>query len=178
MNALRLRLVRYLLARAIAGLPRRRRDWGEAFICEVDALPPDEQASFAFGGVMAAWHVRVRDAGARPWLTSAIAAVLLGWVNSSFSDVANQASLAVLLTGSAASGYAHPAAWRLVGLGLGLVVPVSGAVTLLVGGTPVGTPHGWTGPIILCLLCIPALLAAYGGATARRRAATRRGPAQ
>lgn len=168
MNGLRLRLVRYLLARAIAGLPRRRRDWGEAFICEVDALPPDEQAGFAFGGVVAAWHVRVRDAGARPWLTSAVAAVLLGWVNSSSSDVANQASLVFLLAGAAASGYVHPRSWRLAGLALGLVVPVSGAVTLLAGGAPLGTPRGWTGPIVLCALCVPALLAAYCGAAARR----------
>jgi len=171
MNALLLRLVRLLLSRAVGGLPIRRREWGEALVRETDELPRDEQFGFVLGGVLAVWRVRVRDAGVRPWLIAATAVVLLAWVNSSSSDIANQASLVVLLAGAAASGYTHPAAWRVAGLMIGLVVPVSGAVTLLVGGPSLGTPRGWAGPFILCLLCIPALLAAYAGAAVGRRAA-------
>ena len=168
MSAVRLRIARRLLARAIAGLSRPRRDWGEALAREVDSLPSDERVAFALGGVVAAWRIRVRDAGVRPWLVLAGAATLVGWVNTSTSDVANQATLVVVLAGAAASGYVHPPSWRLAGLALGLVVPVSGAVTLLAGETQFGTPRGWNGPIVLSTLCIPALVAAYCGAAARR----------
>lgn len=95
-----------------------------------------------------------------------VALVVLDWVDLSTSDVANQATLLVLVVGAGLLGFTRPAWAWLAGLALGSVLAVT-HVIYLVARHPLPYPmhpSGWAGPITLLALLVPALLAAYAGA--------------
>jgi hypothetical protein len=91
-------------------------------------------------------------------------------IDRSPSDDAAQLTLAVMLVGSAALGaWAARRAW-LVGIVTGSVVAASHLVSLLLDLPEPGiaVPPGSLGTLSLLVLVIPASIAAYAGAAARR----------
>ena len=93
---------------------------------------------------------------------------VLVWVDLSPSEIANQASLLVLLLGAGLLGLVKPRWAWLSALGLGGSLAVAHALYLATGHRlpyPM-SPSGWAGPITLLVLLVPAFLAAYGGAGA------------
>jgi len=99
-------------------------------------------------------------------LGGALAALV--WVDRSPSDIANQASLLVLLLGAGLLGVIKPRWAWVSGLGLGSSLAAAHALYLATGhGLPYAmSPSGWAGPITLLVLLVPAFLAAYAGAGA------------
>ena len=96
------------------------------------------------------------------------AVAVLVWVDQSPSEIANQASVLVLLVGAALLGLIGPHwAWR-SGVGLGSSLAAAHALYLATGHRlPYAmSPSGWAGPITLLVLLVPAFLAAYAGAGA------------
>jgi len=96
------------------------------------------------------------------------AVAVLVWVDRSPSDIANQASLLVLLLGAGLLGVVKPSWAWLSGLGVGSSLAAAHALYLATGlPLPyVMSPSGWAGPITLMVLLVPAFLAAYAGAGA------------
>jgi hypothetical protein len=96
------------------------------------------------------------------------AVAVLVWVDRSPSEIANQASLLVLLLGAGLLGLIEPHWAWLTGLGLGSSLAAAHALYLATGHPlPYAmSPSGWAGPITLLVLLVPAFLAAYGGAGA------------
>lgn len=91
---------------------------------------------------------------------------VLVWVDWSPSDIANQASMLVLLLGSSALGFSAPRWAWLAGAAVGSFLALAHAVYLAAG---IGlryemTPSGWAGPATLLILVVPAIIAAYTGA--------------
>ena len=99
-------------------------------------------------------------------LGGALAALV--WVDRSPSDIANQASLLVLLLGAGLLGVIKPRWAWVSGLGLGSSLAAAHALYLATGHglSYAMAPSGWAGPITLLVLLVPAFLAAYAGAGA------------
>ena len=95
----------------------------------------------------------------------AAAAVLL-WTDRSSSDVANQATLLVLLVAAAVLGFAVPRRAWLPGLVLGAAIPLAHIVYVTFGpALPYkAEPSGVGGAATLLVLILPAMIAAYLGA--------------
>ena len=94
---------------------------------------------------------------------------LLVIVDSSPSDVANQASLVVLLLAAGALGLARPQRAWLAAVVMGSCLAVAHAAYQAWGAElsyPMWPP-GWAGPVSLLLLLLPAFGAAYAGAAIR-----------
>ena len=97
----------------------------------------------------------------------ATAAMLIA-IDYSPSDIANQASMLVLVLGAAALGLAAPRWAWLPALLLGATLAATHAI-YLTAGFPLlykMSPAGWAGPASLLILIIPAGIAAYLGAGA------------
>jgi hypothetical protein len=95
-------------------------------------------------------------------------AAMLVSVDYSPSDIANQASMLVLVLGAAALGLAAPRRAWLAALLLGATLAAAHAI-YLAASLPLPyemSPSGWTGPASLLILIIPAGIAAYLGAGA------------
>ena len=102
----------------------------------------------------------------------------LVWVDLSPSDVANQASVLVLVLGAGALGFAVPRCAWLPGAAVGGCLAVAHAVYIAADirlRYPM-SPSGWAGAVTLLLLIVPAMVAAYAGAgvgaLVRRRRST------
>ena len=108
----------------------------------------------------------MRVVGYATALAVAVAALL--WVDRSPSDIANQATLLVLLIGAAVMGLAAPRRAWLAGLVLGAAVALAHMVYLTVGpALPYqAEPAGLGGAATLLVLIVPAMIAAYLGAGA------------
>jgi hypothetical protein len=97
-----------------------------------------------------------------------VTAAVLVWIDQSPSDVANQASLLILLIGAGLLGLAAPRWAWLSALVLGGSLAVAHGI-YLAAGTALRyamSPAGWAGPTSLLILIIPAGIAAYTGAGA------------
>lgn len=95
-------------------------------------------------------------------------AAMLIFVDYSPSDIANQASLLVLILGAAALGIAAPRWAWLAALVLGGTLAAMHAICLA-AQVPLPyqmAPAGWAGAATLLILIIPAGIAAYLGAGA------------
>ena len=106
----------------------------------------------------------MRTIGYAIGLVAAVAVLL--WTDRSSSDVANQATLLVLLVAAALLGFpARRRAW-LPGLVLGAAIPLAHIVYLTFGpALPYRTePAGMGGAATLLVLIVPAMIAAYLGA--------------
>ena len=91
---------------------------------------------------------------------------VLLWVDWSPSDIANQASMLVLLLGSSALGFSAPRWAWLAGAAVGGCLAFAHAV-YVADGIRLRyemTPSGWAGPATLLMLVVPAIVAAYAGA--------------
>jgi hypothetical protein len=97
-----------------------------------------------------------------------VAAAVLVWIDQSPSDVANQASLLILLIGAGLLGIAAPHWAWLPALILGFSLAAAHAIYLAAGiALPYAmSPAGWAGSATLLILIIPAGIAAYAGAGA------------
>jgi hypothetical protein len=104
------------------------------------------------------------------------AATMLIFVDYSPSDIANQASLLVLILGAAALGLAAPRWAWLAALVLGGSLATVHAIYVAANlSLPYQmSPAGWTGAATLLILIIPASIAAYLGAGAARLVRARR----
>jgi hypothetical protein len=93
------------------------------------------------------------------------AVTVLVWVDQSPSDIANQASLLVLMLGAGVLGLVAPRRAWLSALILGGCLAATHAIYLAAGvAMPYEmSPTGWAGPATLLILIIPAGLAAYLG---------------
>jgi hypothetical protein len=96
---------------------------------------------------------------------AATVAVLV-WVDWSPSDIANQASMLVLLLGSSALGFSAPRWAWLAGVSVGSCLALAHTVYVAAGIRLryEMTPSGWAGPATLLILVVPAIIAAYTGA--------------
>ncbi len=97
-----------------------------------------------------------------------VAALVL--VDRSTSDVANQATLVLLLIFAAVLGAVRPRLAWLSGLLVGSTIAAARAVAELLGISPTDAqaPHTALAIAGLLVLIVPALLAAYAGAAVRR----------
>ena len=95
-----------------------------------------------------------------------VATTMLIFVDYSRSDIANQASLLVLILGAAALGLAAPRWAWLAALVLGGSLAAVHAIYIAAAlSLPYQmSPTGWTGAASLSILIIPASIAAYLGA--------------
>jgi len=94
------------------------------------------------------------------------AVAVLVWVDQSPSEIANQASVLVLLLGAGLLGLIKPDWAWLSGVGLGSSLAAAHAL-YLVTGHPLPyamSPSGWAGPITPLALLVPAVICAYAGA--------------
>lgn len=97
-----------------------------------------------------------------------VAAAVLVWIDQSPSDVANQASLLILLIGAGLLGIAAPHWAWLPALAIYLVAGIALPYAM--------SPAGWAGPATLLILIIPAGIAAYAGAGATAMVRRRQQP--
>ena len=148
-------------------LPADRAEWGRALVAELDAVPPAARSRWAAGGALFVLRELVLRPGLYLLGLGGAVAVLV-WVDRSPSDIANQASLLVLLLGAGLLGVIKPRWAWLAGLGVGSSLAAAHALYLATGHRlPYAmSPSGWAGPITLLVLLVPAFLAAYAGAGA------------
>ncbi len=157
-----------LLRCAVKHLPTSRSEYGEALLAELAALPPSERRRWLLGG---AWFVLRELAVHHGLYTAALACgvSLLVVVDRSPSDVANQASLLVLLLAAGGLGLARPHKAWLAAVVIGCCLAVAHASYQALGvelSYPM-SPPGWAGALSLLLLLVPAFGAAYTGAVLR-----------
>src|SRR6188472_608962 len=97
-----------------------------------------------------------------------VAAAVLVWIDESPSDVANQASLLILLIGAGLLGIAAPRWAWLSALILICSLAAAHAIYLAAGiALPYAmSPAGWAGPAPLLILIIPPSTTAYARAGA------------
>jgi hypothetical protein len=107
-----------------------------------------------------------------------VAVAVLIWIDQSPSDVANQASLLILLIGAGVLGIAAPHWAWLPALILGCSLTAAHSIYLVAGiALPYAmSPAGWAGPATLLILIIPAGIAAYAGAGATAMVRRRQQP--
>lgn len=147
-----MRLIR-LLRLAVRLLPAHRVDRAFALLAEASAVPAQARSRWLLSGFL--------------YLVGVAATVgVLVWVDWSSSDIANQASMLVLLLGSSVLGFSAPRWAWLAGaalggcLALGHALYVAAAIRLPYEMSP----SGWAGPATLLVLVVPAIVAAYAGA--------------
>lgn len=146
-------------------------DWINAIHAEVVAVPDRRRRQWLTGvGWYVAKEVLMRPTIYLVALTGAVALVL--WADRSPSDVANQATLLLILISAGLLGFAGPRQAWVTGLLIGGSISFAHAVYILLDvRLPYPTePAGWAGPATLLILTVPALGAAYIGAFIRRKA--------
>ena len=149
-------------------LPVSRAEYGEALLAELAALPRRERGRWLLGGgLFVLRELMVHNGFYAAGLAGAVLAVVL--VDRSPSDVANQASLLVLLLAAGTLGLTRPHRAWLAGVVVGSCLGVTHAAYQAWGielPYPM-SPSGWAGPLSLLLLLVPAFGAAYVGAAVR-----------
>jgi hypothetical protein len=164
-----------ILRWAVKLLPASRTEYGEALLAELATVPHEERRRWLLGGGLFVLRELVVQDG--PYAAGLVCAVFaLVFVDHSPSDVANQASLLVLLLSAGALGFTRPRRAWFAGLVMGSCVAAAHAAYLawdLELPYPM-SPSGWAGPLSLLLLLIPALVAAYAGAAIGRATQRRR----
>jgi hypothetical protein len=172
-----LRLLDRLLHAAVRLLPAERAGFALGLLAESQALPPNVRLRWLAGGFrFVLREVLVRFGLYLGGVAATVAALVR--VDVSPSDVANQASLLVLVLGSGALGFAVPRQAWVAGVAVGSCLAVAHAVYTAAGirlPYPM-SPSGWAGAATLLLLIVPGMIAAYAGAGAgtlvrRRRSA-------
>jgi hypothetical protein len=167
-------LARAGLRVAVAGLPPDRSGWGRGQLAELDAVDaPGERLVWTLGGLRTVLRLRLRRWSTAAWLAGvAGSAALLGFLDWSPSDIANQATLLALLVTAGCLGFAIPGARLATGLILGSAVAVL-HLTYLGAGVRLPyqmQPAGMLGALSLFVLVVPATVAALIGGAVRRRA--------
>ena len=164
-----------ILRWAVRLLPASRAEYGEALLAELGALPNNERRRWLLGG--GAFVLRELVVHNGPYAAGlACAGLALVTVDRSPSDVANQASLLVLLLTAGGLGLTRPHSAWFAGLVVGTCLAAAHA-TYLVWGVELPypmSPSGWTGALSLLLLLLPAFVAAYTGAAICRAIQRRR----
>jgi hypothetical protein len=164
-----------ILRRAARLLPASRAEYGEALLAELGALPNNERRRWLLGG--GAFVLRELVIHNGPYAAGLACAVLaLVAVDRSPSDIANQASLLVLLLTAGGLGLTRPHRAWFAGLVVGSCLAAAHAAYLAWGVAlpyPM-SPSGWAGALSLLLLLLPAFVAAYAGAAIRRAIQRRR----
>lgn len=171
------RVLDRLFRAAVRLLPAERAGFAIGLLVESRTLP----ARARFGWLVSGFRYVIREVLVRFGLyLGGVAATVaaLVWVDLSPSDVANQASVLVLVLGSGALGFAVPRQAWLAGLAVGGCLAVAHAVYTVADirlRYPM-SPSGWAGAITLLVLIVPAMVAAYAGAgvgaLVRRRRST------
>jgi hypothetical protein len=164
-----------ILRWAVRLLPASRAEYGEALLAELAELPDNERRRWLLGGGAFVLRVLVIHNGAYA-AGLACAVVILVMVDRSPSDIANQASLLVLLLTAGGLGLTRPRRAWLAGLVIGSCLAAAHAAYLVWGVElpyPM-SPSGWVGALSLLLLLLPAFVAAYTGAAIRRAIQRRR----
>lgn len=121
-----------MLRSAVRLLPADRAEWGRAVVAELDAVPPAARSRWALGGA----RFVLQEVVLRPGLFLlgfGGAVAVLVWVDRSPSEIANQASLLVLLLGAGLLGVIRPQWAWLSGLGLGSSLAATHALYLATG---------------------------------------------
>jgi hypothetical protein len=171
------RLARTLLRTAVAGLPPGRAAWGRAMVAELDAIERSgELMSWTLGALGTVLRLRAWRWSTAVWLSCVAGSVaLLGFLDWSPSDIANQATMLALLLTAGGLGFALPGARVATGLILGSAVALLHLGYLLFGvRLPYQPePSGVAGAVSLFVLVVPATVAAAIGGTVRRRALKR-----
>lgn len=95
---------------------------------------------------------------------------LVGLANSSSSDVAAQATLALLIAGTGVLGFLWRRWWWIPALVVGGTVATMHAAALWFGIAEhnVHVPNGWWGTVTLLILIVPAAIAGALGAWLQR----------
>jgi hypothetical protein len=151
-------------------LPADRVDYGRALLAELPTIPGDIRSRGVRDGLrFVLREVLLRPAAAAYGFGVAAATSALVVVDQSPSDVANQASLGVLVIAAFVLGGSAPRWAWLSGLALGVSLAAAHAV-YQIADIPLGytmEPGGWAGPVTLLVLVVPAVLAALAGAAVR-----------
>lgn len=156
-------------------LPVSRAEYGEALLAELAAMPRREHGRWLLGGGRFVLHELVVHNG---FYAAGLAGAVFGlvMVDRSPSDVANQASLLVLILAAGALGLTRPHRAGLAAVVVGSCLGVAHAAYQVLGWElpyPM-SPSGWAGPLSLLLLLVPAFGAAYAGAAIRLAVQRRR----
>jgi hypothetical protein len=164
-----------ILRWAMRLLPAARAEYGQALLAELPTLPTTERRRWLVGGALFVLReLAVRNGPYAAGLGCGVAALVA--VDRSPSDVANQASLLVLLIAAGALGLARPQRAWVAALVIGscLAAAHAGYVAWRVELPYPMSPSGWVGALSLLLLLLPAFLAAYTGAAIGRLLLRRR----
>ena len=156
-------------------IPVSRAEYGEALLAELAALPRRERGRWLLGGgQFVLRELVVHNGFYAAGLAGAVFALVM--VDRSPSDVANQASLLVLILAAGALGLTRPRCAWLAGVVVGSCLGVTHAAYQALGMElpyPM-SPSGWAGPVSLLLLLAPAFGAAYAAAAVRLAVQRRR----
>lgn len=159
----------HVLRWAVKLLPASRAEYGEALLAELAALPSTERRRWRFGGGYFVLRELVVQHG--PYAAGLVCAVFtVVLVDRSPSDIANQASLLILLLAAGGLGLARPRKAWFAGLVIGSCLAAAHAAYVAWGVRlpyPM-SPSGWVGALSLLLLLVPAFAAAYAGAAIGR----------
>jgi hypothetical protein len=143
-------------------------------VAELDAVEDSgELMSWTLGALRTVLGLRTWRWSTAVWLCCvAVSVALLGFLDWSPSDFANQATMLALLLTAGGLGFAVPGARLATGLILGSAVALLHLAYLLLGvRLPYETaPSGVVGAISIFVLVLPATVAAVVGGTVRRRA--------
>lgn len=155
--------------RALGLLPAQKAEYGRALLAESANVPPRQRAGWVVGGALFV-SKEILIVHGRYVVGIGCCIGLLILIDRSPSDVANQATLLVLLIAAGGLGAARPRRAWLVGLLVGAALPAAHAI-YQGAGMPLPypmSPAGWAGVWTLCALVLPALAAAYIGAAIAR----------
>jgi hypothetical protein len=158
-----------ILRWAVKLLPASRAEYGDALLAELTTVPQDERRRWLLGGgLFVLRELLIREGPYAAGLVCAVSALVI--VDRSPSDVANQASLLVLLLSAGGLGLSKPRRAWFAGLVIGSCLAAAHAAYLawdLELPYPM-SPSGWAGALSLLLLLVPALVTAYAGAAIGR----------
>ena len=158
-----------LLSWAIGRLPASRAEYGKALLAELPALPLRERRRWLLGAFRFVVGELVVSYG--PYLAAvAVSVSALVTVDRSTSDIANQASLLVLLVAASGLGFGRPRSAWLSGIVVGSCLAIAHGIYQASGFRlpyPMHPP-GWVGAATLLVLLVPAVGAAYAGAAVGR----------
>jgi hypothetical protein len=164
-----------ILRWAVKLLPASRAEYGDALLAELATLPPEERRRWLLGGgAFVLRELVIHDGLYAAGLACAVLALVT--VDRSPSDVANQASLLVLLLTAGGLGLIKPRSAWFAGLVVGSCLAAAHLAYLAWGVElpyPM-SPSGWVGALSLLLLLLPAFVAAYTGAAIGRAIQRRR----